>query len=150
MTNKTVGNGGVLYGTTPAGGKYDSGLLYSLMPPGTPGGSWTEAVLANFEGNGATRENPDGPLVAGTNGVIYGSTMGGFSNYGNGYFNGSVYSLRPPSASGDPWQRTAICSFAPQNGPVAIAMGRAGRGRSKPEWHSVFVRAAGIPWRRVE
>ena len=56
MTNKTVGNGGVLYGTTPAGGKYDSGVLYS---PGTPGGSWTEAVLANFEGNGATRENPD-------------------------------------------------------------------------------------------
>jgi uncharacterized repeat protein (TIGR03803 family) len=122
----TMGAGGVLYGTTVAGGKYNSGVLYSLTPPGSPGEPWTEAVLANFEGNGATRENPDGPLVAGSNGVLYGSTFGGFSNYGNGYFNGSVYSLRPPAAPGDPWHRTAICSFTPQDGPLAIAMGHSG------------------------
>jgi len=122
----TVGSGGVLYGTTPAGGKYNSGVLYSLTPPVSPGGPWTEAVLANFEGNGATRENPDGPLVVATNGVIYGSTMGDYGNFGNGYFNGSVYSLRPPAAPGDPWHRTAICSFSPQDGPLAIAMGHSG------------------------
>ena len=122
----TVGKGGVLYGTTVSGGKFESGVAFSLTPPASPGGSWTEAVLSNFEGNGATRENPTGRLVAGANGVLYGSTMGGSSNFGNGSFNGTVYSLRPPSTAGNPWARTALCSFAPKEGPIAIAMGAKG------------------------
>jgi uncharacterized repeat protein (TIGR03803 family) len=120
----TIGSGAVLYGTTAGGGKYDAGVVYSLTPPPSPEGSWTQDVITNFEGNGAARENPAGVLVAGANGVLYGSTTGGISDYGS--FNGGVYSLRPPAASGHPWTRTALCAFGPRLGPVAIAKGSKG------------------------
>jgi hypothetical protein len=82
-------------GTTAGGGKDNAGLVYSLTPPASPGGSWTQAVISNFEGNGAARENPAGVLVAEANGVLYGSTTGGISDYGS--FNGEVYLCgRPP------------------------------------------------------
>ena len=80
---------------TAGGGKDNAGLVYSLTPPASPGGSWTQAVITNFEGNGAARENPAGVLVADANGVLYGSTTGGISDYGS--FNGEVYLCgRPP------------------------------------------------------
>jgi uncharacterized repeat protein (TIGR03803 family) len=118
----TIGNGGVLYGTTAGGGTHNSGVVYSLAPPASAGGSWKQEVITNFEGNDAARENPTGALVAVASGVIYGSTTGGSSDYGS--LDGEVYSLRPPSASGGSWTRTALCTFAPRQGPVAIAMGR--------------------------
>jgi uncharacterized repeat protein (TIGR03803 family) len=120
----TIGSGGVLYGTTLGGGKKNSGVVYSLTPPASPGGSWTQEVIANFEGNDAAREDPAGKLVAGANGVLYGSTTGDLSDYGS--LNGEVYSLRPPAAPGHPWTRTALCTFTPRQGPVAIAQGSKG------------------------
>jgi uncharacterized repeat protein (TIGR03803 family) len=119
-----IGNGGVIYGTTLAGGKYDAGVVYSLTPPASPGGSWTEEVLTNFESGGGAMESPAGVLVAGANGVIYGATTGGRTDYKS--FSGEVYSLRPPSASSHPWKRTALCTFAPRLGPVAIVKGGKG------------------------
>lgn len=120
----TIGSGGVLYGTTAGGGKQNSGVVYSLTPPASAGEPWTQEVIANFEGNGAAQEHPTGALVAGDDGVLYGSTTGGLSDYAS--FNGEVYFLRPPAASGDPWTRTALCTFAPRQGPVAIAKGSKG------------------------
>jgi hypothetical protein len=69
-------------------------------------------------------ESPAGVLVAGANGVIYGATTGGRTDYKS--FSGEVYSLRPPSASSHPWKRTALCTFAPRLGPVAIVKGGKG------------------------
>jgi hypothetical protein len=116
----TIGSGGVAYGTTAGGGMHNAGVVYSLTPPASPGGSWTQEVITNFEGNSeGAQENPAGLLVAGANGVLYGSTTGSRSDYGS--LNGEVYSLRPPAASGDPWTRAALCTFAPKEGPVAIA-----------------------------
>ena len=51
-----IGPGGVLYGTTLNGGTV-AGTLFSLTPPGSPDGAWTETILHNFTGtpnDGAT------------------------------------------------------------------------------------------------
>lgn len=122
--NVTLGSGGALYGTTIGGGAYGWGVVYSLTPPASPGGSWTEDVLYNFEGGSVVRENPAGTLVAGADGILYGSTMGQLGDYHS--INGTVYALRPPSASGDPWTRKVLCGFTPGQGPVAIAKGSKG------------------------
>src|SRR5579863_989240 len=39
---------GVLYGVTTDGGTLQMGTVFSLTPPGSPGGVWTEAVLWSF------------------------------------------------------------------------------------------------------
>jgi|HubBroStandDraft_1064217.scaffolds.fasta_scaffold01629_4 uncharacterized repeat protein (TIGR03803 family) len=49
----TPGKGGVLYGTTSAGGNSGNGTVFQLTPPAKTGDSWTETVLYNFQGNGA-------------------------------------------------------------------------------------------------
>src|ERR1039457_1559959 len=43
-----IGGGGVLYGTTNAGGGI--GQAYSLTPPASPGAAWTYAQLYSFTG----------------------------------------------------------------------------------------------------
>lgn len=66
-----VGKDGVLYGATYMGG-YAWGTVYSLTPPATPGGTWTEAVLHKFTGSDG--EGPTtGGLIAG-GGTLYGTT----------------------------------------------------------------------------
>src|SRR5215469_14955731 len=40
-----IGTGGVLYGTTSAGGSSNNGTAYQLTPPGTSGGAWKETVI---------------------------------------------------------------------------------------------------------
>lgn len=88
-----VGNGGVLYGATASGGHngvFDTsnggGVVFSLTPPATTGGNWTETVLYSFLGT----VNPDsgGPddgthplgVAIGSGDVLYGTTSDG----GNG------------------------------------------------------------------
>jgi hypothetical protein len=72
-----IGSGGVLYGTTNAGGGI--GQAYSLTPPVSPGAPWTYTVLHNFAGpDGAL---PTGVLAIGRGGVLYGVThLGGGGN----------------------------------------------------------------------
>src|SRR5580658_5585226 len=43
-----IGNDGVLYGTTLDGGAYGYGTVFSLTPPASNAGSWTETVLWSF------------------------------------------------------------------------------------------------------
>jgi hypothetical protein len=43
-----IGSDGVLYGTTPGGGPLAGGTVFSLTPPASPGGAWTEATLYSF------------------------------------------------------------------------------------------------------
>lgn len=107
-----VDQNGVFYGTTAAGGgtgcapqSAGCGTAFSLTPPATPGGTWTETVLHSFVGepDGAA---PKAALLAGKGGVLYGATSsGGASNAG------IVFELTPPSTPGGPWTESILYSF---------------------------------------
>jgi hypothetical protein len=94
-----AGLNGVLYGTTSKGGTEASfdcaggdggcGTIYSLTPPASPGGAWTETVLFNFTG-GADGYYPVGTLAVDSNGVLYGVAQNGGED---GY--GIVFSFKP-------------------------------------------------------
>lgn len=96
-----VGSGGVLYGTTYAGG-LNVGTVFALAPPASPGGAWTEAVLFRF--NGADGGLPEGTVTIGGGGVLYGTTQTGGEPQGQG----TVYSLSPPASPGDPWTERVL------------------------------------------
>lgn len=106
----TIGPGPQLFGTTEAGGAGDEkwGTVFSLIP--APEGPWTESVLHSFGANGSVRggENPQVGVVAGVDGVLYGTTPGG----GTLTNTGIVYSLTPPAAPGAHWIETVLHTFA--------------------------------------
>jgi len=105
----------VLYGTTQSGGKYNKGTVFSLIPPQTPGGTWTEQVLHNF--HGADGWGPLAPLaVALRNGeppVLYGTTGQGGASYGvsSPFGAGAIFSLTPPATQGGTWTESVLYSF---------------------------------------
>jgi hypothetical protein len=43
-----IGSNGVLYGTANFGGAYGYGAVFSLTPPSSAGGVWTETLLWSF------------------------------------------------------------------------------------------------------
>jgi uncharacterized repeat protein (TIGR03803 family) len=89
---------GVIYGITIYGGTFNDGIAFSLTPPLAPGGDWTEAMLASFDGVSG--------LTLGSGGILYGATeLGGASG------GGSVFSLTPPAAPGGAWTQTVLHSF---------------------------------------
>jgi hypothetical protein len=92
-------DGGVLYGATTWGGTYNNGTVFSLTPPASAGGVWTQAVLASFHSVFS--------LVIGSGGVLYGNTLGGGT-----YNGGTVFSLAPPASPGGAWTQTILHSFA--------------------------------------
>ena len=96
---------GVLYGTTSSGGTYGYGTFFSLSPPASPGGDWTETLLWNFGGSGDGTY--PGGILSGEGGVFYGIT-----SQGGAFGMGTVYSLAPPASSGLPWTETVLYSFA--------------------------------------
>ncbi|MGO4883985.1 MAG: choice-of-anchor tandem repeat GloVer-containing protein [Bryobacteraceae bacterium] len=100
-----MGNGGVLYGTTWSGGLQGAGTIFSLTPPSSPGGTWTEAVIHNF-GGGSHPSNPYAGVVIGSGGVLYGTSEGGGT-----YGYGTVFSLTPPAVSEGTWTETVLHNF---------------------------------------
>src|SRR5438876_933146 len=64
----TTGN---LYGTTPLGGIYNSGVVFELTPK--TGGGWTEKILYSFMNNGIDGFAPYGGLVMDASGNLYGT-----------------------------------------------------------------------------
>jgi hypothetical protein len=70
----TVGSGGVLFAT--GGGASNHGTVFSLTPPASPGGSWTETVVYSLPGGGGPK-NPNGALVIGPSGALYGTSSAG-------------------------------------------------------------------------
>jgi uncharacterized repeat protein (TIGR03803 family) len=117
-----VGIDGVLYGTTNIGGTAGSqgfGTAFSLTPPKSPGGSWTEDVLWNFGNASDDGINPVGLTLA-SSGVFYGATsIGGTRQHG------TVFSLTPPAAPRGDWTEAIVHSFyggddgdSPQAGPT--------------------------------
>jgi uncharacterized repeat protein (TIGR03803 family) len=102
-----IGQAGVLYGTTAYNSTSNSaGTVFSLTPPPSPGGAWTERVLHAFTG-GSDGAIPHAGLVIGNGGVLYGATEGG----GTGS-NGTVFSLTPPASPGGAWTESVLYSFA--------------------------------------
>ena len=77
------GPNGALYGTTPYGGSFDTGTIFELAPPSSPGGAWTESLLydiAFYAPTGGYTNFPQSPfsgLTVGKKGVVYGTTTGG-------------------------------------------------------------------------
>ncbi|MGA2736694.1 MAG: choice-of-anchor tandem repeat GloVer-containing protein [Bryobacteraceae bacterium] len=105
----------VLYGTTESGGKFGKGAVFSLVPPPTPGGSWTEHVLHSFHGTDGWL--PLAPLAVdlrnGELPVLYGTTgQGGASTgVGGGEGSGTIFSLTPPTTQGGDWTESVLYSF---------------------------------------
>jgi hypothetical protein len=96
---------GRIYGT--AGSESGYGLIYSL----SPGSPWTERVLYSFAvADGAY---PNGGLISGADGALYGTTSSGGDltcnedNVGCGV----VYKLTPPSAPDGVWTEQILYSF---------------------------------------
>jgi len=113
-----LASNGVLYGTTGGGGSHaPSGIVYSLTPPASPGGAWTENVLYNFQGGPSDGANSySAPIIAGESGglpILYGTTFNG----GTRSF-GVAFSLTPPANPGGAWTESILHLFtgAPHDG----------------------------------
>lgn len=78
-TGVTEGPDGYLYGTTHNGGSANKGTIYRIALDGS-----NFSILHEFAGDEG--ENPQGKLVVGTDGLLYGTTMmGGANNRGAVY-----------------------------------------------------------------
>jgi len=91
-----VGPGGALYGTSNMGGlacqlsSEGCGTIFSLTPPASPGGAWTEKILYTFtDGNDGAW--PIIGVTLGTDGVLYGSDTVGPGRIEGGF----VFSFKP-------------------------------------------------------
>jgi hypothetical protein len=128
------GKNGVLYGTVQFAGTsqicgltegdyYGCGAVYSLTPPASAGGSWTEQTLYVFQG-GTDGAFPLNKLTLGSHGELYGVTSTGGTgtactarNVSGPYFNvatsgcGTVFELDPPTNSDGRWTETLLHSF---------------------------------------
>ena len=77
---------GNLYGATSKGGTHNDGTAFKLSPPSAGKTTWSETILADFNGtNGAA---PQSGLILDANGNLYGTTSAGGSSG-----DGVVYKL---------------------------------------------------------
>ena len=108
---------GDLYGATTTGGAGRLGTVFTLTPPPTGGGSWTQTTLYAFTG-GADGAWPTGSLVFDTSGGLYGTTQArGPAN------SGAIFKLTPPMNAGGRWSETTLYTFAGGNDGAAPAAG---------------------------
>lgn len=127
-----AGKNGVLYGATQEGGassacpNESSGAIFQLVPPASPGSSWTESVIYAFTAADGCFAYPLATPAVGPNGELYGTAyFGGPSSVG------SVYELTPPSTAGGTWTETTLYAFsppvgAPQNPESGVVIGKNG------------------------
>jgi uncharacterized repeat protein (TIGR03803 family) len=134
----TVGPGGVLYGTTQAGGSGSAcqadesgcGTVFQLTPTSDEGGGWMYSVIYSFTGINGDGAVPVSSVVVGKSGSLYGMTQNGGSATtacpGSGFVYpgcGTVFQLMPPSALGGTWTEKVLHSFSGTEGdgsmPVA-------------------------------
>jgi uncharacterized repeat protein (TIGR03803 family) len=118
LAGVVIGSGGVLYGTTGGGSAYGGGTAFSLTPPVSAGGAWTENVLVSLRWGGPSLGfEPDSGLAIGGGGTLYGTTKQG-GNYGCPDVEavggcGAVFELVPPASPGGAWNSRLIYDFYP-------------------------------------
>jgi uncharacterized repeat protein (TIGR03803 family) len=110
---------GSLYGTTLQGGAHNQGTVFQLSPPASSGAAWTETILHSFGGPG-DGGLPESGLIAGKNGVLYGTTSAS---------PGTIYQIAPPATSGGSWTETVLASLNYTDGAApydALILGSSG------------------------
>ncbi|HEY1882201.1 MAG TPA: choice-of-anchor tandem repeat GloVer-containing protein [Candidatus Cybelea sp.] len=108
---------GALYGTTFEGGQYarryqpGPGTVFKLTPSGS---GYTQSFLHSFTG-GKDGGTPEGGVILGKGGVLYGTTGGGGKACGGvpGCHDGTVFELTP---SGSGYAERIIHQFDGRNG----------------------------------
>ena len=110
---------GVLFGTTTLGGVpngYGNGVAFALAPPPPGQTVWSETVLAIFQKH-REGSDPAAGLIAGADGSLYGTTVGGGS-----VGAGTVFRLVPPGPGRSFWRKLDLYVFgggADGNAPLA-------------------------------
>jgi uncharacterized repeat protein (TIGR03803 family) len=104
LVQATDGN---FYGTTSAGGAYDTGTVFKITRSGTL------TTLHSFDGTDGA--SPRAGLVQATDGNFYGTTGGG-----GAYDSGTVFEITPSGTL------TTLYSFCPAGFPCADGAGPAG------------------------
>jgi uncharacterized repeat protein (TIGR03803 family) len=109
MAGLTEDASGALYGTTLYGGTADFGTVFALRPTGS--GGYTESVLHSFAagGDGAY---PQGALVIGAGGALFGTTADGGGHCEPSVGCGTVFALTP---SGSGYSEQLIYRFHGNN-----------------------------------
>lgn len=99
---------GNLYGTTAAGGRYQSGTVYKLTPPPAGSASWTETILYDIPAGGYQFLSG---VTMDAAGALYGVTeLGGSAG------EGTAFKLTPPQTAGGTWTPTILATFTGPNG----------------------------------
>ncbi|HEY6765256.1 MAG TPA: choice-of-anchor tandem repeat GloVer-containing protein [Candidatus Sulfotelmatobacter sp.] len=129
MAPVVIGSGGVLYGTTARSNNGQGlGTVFSLTPPATQGGSWTETILHEFSGPPGDGEFPLAGLLIGKGGALYSTTFSGGN--GTGGCCGTVFSLTAPISQGGSWTESILHNFTGSGGdgdfPVDLVLGGGG------------------------
>jgi hypothetical protein len=103
-------NKGAIYGTSFFGGNESGecnggsggtgcGTVFTLKPPATKGGTWTEKVLYRFHGKDGA--NPAAGVAFDGNGDLFGPALAG----GNGGY-GLIFELKKPAGNVHSWTET--------------------------------------------
>ena len=115
LTGLAVDARGALYGTTEAtAGAPGRGTVYRLTPPADEQGAWREDVLFNFPAGGAFGDRPDGDLIIGGDGALYGTAAAGGARD-----RGVVYRLNPPRGQDTGWTCSLLTSFTGRYGDAS-------------------------------
>ena len=101
-----LGPHSAIYGTTGAGGTYDNGTVYRLLPPNGQGGAWSGETLYTFNYHVGDFGSSTGTLAMDDRGALYGATMG------------TVFQLAPPMTPGGPWVEKILAGLYYPNGVV--------------------------------
>jgi uncharacterized repeat protein (TIGR03803 family) len=128
-TANVLVSGGDIYGTTVGDAEFDGfycganrniscDTVYKLTPPAAGHTKWTYTLLYRFDANSVGIE-PQGGLIAGPGGSLYGSTAAGAKNgCQNSFTNlyatngcGAIFKLSPPVKTGDDWTITVLHAF---------------------------------------
>jgi uncharacterized repeat protein (TIGR03803 family) len=97
-----LGPQGEIYGATAVGGRWDSGTVYELLPPASPGAAWTGLVLHSL--NDKDGGEPVAGLAIGPNGSLYGITAS------------TAFKLDPPMGTSTDWAYGVIHQFTGADG----------------------------------